>query len=299
MKPVAAVLAALSLWMATAAADDKVGAAERAMTGAYAALADKLDGAAKVHFEADQARWRAGLRACDVQPSRKAECLELRYRQRASLIEVFAEGPYPFVSQQAIVQSGNGPRGRYLVDIAYPRFDSPSQDFSAADRVFSGLAQTSLFDAIDTGRNCEITQTFSLYRLAPSVASVTFWREWVGPSIDIDLAGYLVDLSTGRLLEPQDVFTPGDGWRHRLAELVRQELAKDPPDGGRKGVGGDIASVMREVDWKDYMFENDRLVLSLNKVATERGMKGYEVVIPYAAMKDIFRADGPLRSLQR
>ena len=39
------------------------------MTAAYAALADKLDGAAKVHFEADQARWRAGLPACDVQPA--------------------------------------------------------------------------------------------------------------------------------------------------------------------------------------------------------------------------------------
>ena len=298
MKP-SAVLAVLSLWMGTAAADDKLDAAERAVTAAYAALVDKLDGDAKAHFEADQARWRAGLSACDVQPPRKAECLELRYHQRASLIEVFSEGPYPFVSQQAIVQSGNGPRGRYVVDITYPRFDSPSPDFAAADRVFAGLAQTSLFDAIDTGRNSEVTQTFSLYRLAPAVASVTFWREWTGPTVDIDLAGYLVDLSTGKLLEPPDVFTPGDGWRHRLADLVRQELAKDPADGDRKGHAGDIASVMREVDAKDYMFENDRLVLSLNKVASERGMKGYEVIIPYAAMKDLFRADGPLGNLQR
>lgn len=299
MKPFAAALSSFFLWMGMAAADDRLDTAERAMTVAYVALAEKLDGAAKLHFEADQARWRAGLPACDVQPARKAECLELRYRQRASLIEVFAEGPYPFVSQQAIVQSGNGPRGRYVVDIAYPRFDSPSPDFTAADRVFSGLAQTSLFDAIDTGRNCEVTQTFSFYRLAPAVASVTFWREWTGPTVDIDLAGYLVDLSTGKVLGPQDVFTPGDGWRHLLADLVRQELAKDPPDGDRKGNAGDIASVMREVDSKDYMFENDRLVLSLNKVASERGMKGYEVIIPYAAMKDLFRVDGPLGTLQR
>ena len=58
------------------------------MTAAYTELAGKLSGAAKAHFEGDQAHWQADLRACDVQPSRKAECLELRYRQRAGLIEV-------------------------------------------------------------------------------------------------------------------------------------------------------------------------------------------------------------------
>ena len=56
---------------------------------------------------------------------------------------------------------------------------------------------------------------------------------------------------------------------------------------------------MREVDARDYMFEDGNLVLSLSKVASERGMKGYEVVIPYAALKGILRADGPLGSWQR
>lgn len=299
MRLLRVVLAALSLSPAVAGADGKVEAAERSMTAAYTALAVKLSGAAKVHFEGDQARWQADLRACDVQPSRKAECLELRYRQRASLIEVLAAGPYPFISRQAIVQSGEGPRGRYTVDLAYPRFDDPSVDFTKTDRAFAALAQTSLFDAIDTGRNCEIAQTFSLYRLALSVVSITVWREWMGPTINIDLSGYLVDLSTGRVLEPEDVFTPGDRWRRRLAELVRQELAKDATDSDRRGEGNDIASIMREVDPRDYLFEDDKLVLSLSRVASERGMKGYEVVIPYAALKGILRADGPLGSLRK
>ena len=293
------MLAALSLSAASASADGRVEASERAMTAAYTALAGKLGGAAKVHFEGDQGRWRADLRACDVRPSRKAECLELRYRQRAGLIEVLAAGPYPFISQQAIVQSGEGPRGRYTVDLAYPRFDNASVDFAEADRAFAALAQTSLFDAVDTGRNCEITQTFSLYRLAPSVVSITVWREWVGPTMDIDLSGYLLDLSTGKVLEPEDVFAPGDRWRRRLAELVRLELAKEATDSRRKGEVSDIASVMREVDSRDYLFEDDKLVLSLSKVASERGMKGYEVAIPYAVLKGILRADGPLGSLQR
>ena len=131
------------------------------------------------------------------------------------------------------------------------------------------------------------------FRLAPSIVSITVWREWVGPAIAIDLSGYLVDLSTGKVLEPEDVFTPGDGWRHRLAELARQELAKDWTDSDRRSEANDIASIMREVDARDYLFEDGNLVLSLSKVASERGMKGYEVVIPYAALKGILRADSP------
>ena len=295
----AAALAAFLLWPTAAGAEGRVEAAQREMTAAYAPLADKLSGATKVHFEDDQARWRTDLRACDVQPPRKAECLEFHYRQRASLIEAFARGPYPFISQQAIVQSGDGPRGRYLIDAAYPRFDGSSVDFAETNRVFAALAQTSLLDAIDTGFNCEITQTFSLYRLAPSVVSVTVWREWVGGTISIDLSGYLVDLSTGRVLEPQEVFVPDGRWRHRLAELVSQELAKDPPSSDRRGEASDIESIMREVDARDFLFEGDRLVLSLSKVATERAMKGYEVEIPYTALKGVLRADGPLGSLLR
>lgn len=168
-----------------------------------------------------------------------------------------------------------------------------------AERAFAALAQTSLHDAIDIGRNCEIAQAFSLYRLAPSVVSIIVWREWVGPTIDIDLSGYLVDLSTGRVLEPEDVFTSGDRWRRRLAELVHHELAKDSTDSDRRREGKDIASIMREVDPRDYLFEDDNLVLSLSSVASERGTKGYEVVIPYAALKGILRADGPLGSLHR
>jgi hypothetical protein len=269
------------------------------MTATYAALVGKLDGPAKAHLEADQARWLGDRRACDANPPRQAECLQSRYRQRAGMLAAIAKGSYPFISQQAIVQATNGPNGRYAVDIAYPRFDGQSADFTGTNRRFVATAETELSGAIDTGRNCEITQTFSLYRPASSVVSVTFWREWAGVTIGIDLTGYLVDLSTGRMLKPQDVFAPGGGWRHRLAELVGQELAKDPPDPGRKSYASDVGTFMSTTEAKDYLFEDDKLVLSLNKVASERSMKGYTVDIPYAALKGILRADGPLGSWQR
>jgi hypothetical protein len=299
VKLAAAVLAVVALWPLATQADGRVDAAERKMTAAYAALVGKLGGAAKAHLEADQARWLGHRRACNANPPRQAECLESRYRQRTEMLAAIARGAYPFISQQAIVQAGNGPRGRYAVDVAYPRFDGQSADFAGTNRRFVAAAESELSDAIDTGRNCEITQTFSLYRPASSVVSVTFWREWAGATISIDLAGTLVDLSTGRMLRPQDVFALGDGWRHRLAELVYRELAKDPPDPSRESGASDVGTIMSTIEVKDYLFEDGKLVLSLNKVASERSMKGYTVDIPYAALKGILRADGPLGSWQR
>ena len=98
---------------------------------------------------------------------------------------------------------------------------------------------------------------------------------------------------------PGNCWPTGDAWRHRLAGLVRLELARDPAASDRANEADYMASIMREIDARDYLFEDDRLVLSLSKVASERGMKGYEVVIPYSALKGIWRADGPLGSLQR
>lgn len=295
MRLFTAALAVVVIWPAIVQANDRVVAAERRMATAYAALVGKLDGPGKVHLEADQARFLGDRSACDANPPRKAECLEARYRGRAEMLAAIAKGPYAFVSQQAIVRSANAPNGRYSVDIAYPRFDGPSADFAATNRRFAAAAETEAADAMANG-DTEITQTFALYRPAPSVVSLTLWREWAGATINIDLAGYLVDLSTGRMLEPQEVFVSGDSWRHRLAELVGEELAKDSD---RKGETGDIAAIMRGVAPKDYLFEDDKLILSLGAVARERAMKGYVVAIPYSALKGILRADGPLGSLQR
>ena len=295
MRLLAAALAVVAVWPAIVQANDRVEAAERKMATAYAALEGKLDGPAKVHLEADQARWLGDRSACNANPPRRSECLEARYRERTEMLAALVKGPYPFISQQAIVQSGNGPNGRYAVDIAYPRFDRPSADFAAINRRFAVAAESEASDAVANG-NTEITQTFALYRPATSVVSVTLWRERAGAMINIDLAGFLVDLSMGRVLEPQEVFVPGDSWRHRLAELVREELARDSD---RKNQPDDIARIMREVAPKDYLFEDDKLILSLSAVARERAMKGYTVAIPYSALKGILRADGPLGSLER
>jgi hypothetical protein len=160
VKLAAAVLAVavVAIWTVVAQADGRVDAAERQMTAAYTVLVGKLGGAAKAHLEADQARWLGERRACDANPPRQAECLEFRYRQRAQVLTAVAKGTYPFISQQAIVQSGNGPNGRYAVDVAYPRFDGQSAGFVTISRRFAAAAEEEAADAKATGSN-EITQT--------------------------------------------------------------------------------------------------------------------------------------------
>jgi hypothetical protein len=44
----------------------------------------------------------------------------------------------------------------------------------------------------------------------------------------------------------------------------------------------------------DYLFEDDELVVYIPEVALSLGMRGYAVEIPYAALKPLLRADGPL-----
>jgi hypothetical protein len=299
VRPFAAVLAILVVWSFPGRADGKVAAAEQAMAVAYAALVEKLDAAAKLHLEEDQARWLADRRACKAEAPRQDDCLEFRYRTRTEKLKAFGKGPYPFISEQAIVQSGKGTRGDYFVDISYARFDGRSPDFTEVNRRFAAGAQALALIAANVGFRCSITQTFSLYRLSATVVSVTEWHELVTARVEIRLEGQLVDLVTGRTLAPEEVFAPGEEWRRRLAHLVDMEIANDSEGQGGQRKPRDIVGIMGEVESTDYLFQDDKLVLSLKRVARERGMKAYTVEIPYAALKPFLRADGPLGGVRR
>ncbi len=299
VKLLAAVLAVLVVWPLPGRADGKVAAAEREMTVAHAALVGKLDAAATLHLEADQARWLADRRACQAEPLRQDDCLESRYRIRKEKLMAFGKGPYPFISEQVIVQSGKGTRGNYFIDISYPRFDGRSPDFTEVNRRFAAPAQALALVVANVGFRAAVTQTFSLYRLSATAMSVTQWHALFTARVEIGLEGQLVDLETGRIVAPQDVFAPGEEWRRRLAHLVDMEIANDSEDQARQRKPRDIVAIMSEVEPTDYLFQNDKLVLSLKRVARERGMKAYAVEIPYAALKSFLRADGPLGGIRR
>ncbi len=80
---------------------------------------------------------------------------------------------------------------------------------------------------------------------------------------------------------------------------IWSEIANDSEDQARQRKPRDIVAIMSEVEPTDYLFQNDKLVLSLKRVARERGMKAYAVEIPYAALKSFLRADGPLGGIRR
>ena len=290
----ATLLMVLAAASALAQDNSKVAAAELEMVAAYSALLGKLNSAAKQHLEHDQARWLANRRACGANAAREAGCLEARYHARAAKLELFAGGPYPFVSEQAIVKSGKLKHGTYTIDISYPQFDSPSADFKTVNRSFADPAREIADDLLQSEFDVGYDQSFDLYRLDRDVVSVWVHSELWDAHVQISNTGTLVDLRTGQALPPESVFKPGGGWRARLLELVDAEVTKDFLDMGRGQKPADLAEIFGRLKSGDYLFEDDKLVLYLGEIALSLGMKGYAIEIPYAALKPLLRADGPL-----
>jgi hypothetical protein len=288
------LLAALVAAPAFAQDSAQISAAEHEMVAASGALLGKLTEAAKLHLERDQERWLANCRACDANAARKAGCLEARYQTRAAKLRLFADGPYPFISEQAIVKSGKLEHGTYAIDVSYPQFDSPSADFTAVNRSFADPARDAVDGLVQSEFNVSYDQTFDLFRLNHDVVSVWVHSETSGPNVDFSNTGSLVDLRTGRGIPPEAVFKPGAEWRARLLELVDAEITKDFLDMGRGQKPAGLADIFNRLKPADYLFEDDELVLYLPEVAMSLHMRGYAVEIPYAALKPMLRADGPL-----
>jgi len=290
----AALLMALAAAPAFAQDSAKTATAEREIVAAYGALLGKLKDAAKVHLERDQERWLANRRACNANAAGKAGCLASRYQTRAAKLRLFANGPYPFISEQAIVKSGKLKRGTYAIDASYPQFDSPSADFAAVNRSFADPARETVDSLVESEFDVGFDQTFDLYRLDRDVVSVWLHSELWQAHVEILNTGTLVDLRTGRAVPPEEVFTPGGEWRARLLGLVDAVITKDFLDMGRGQKPADLSEIFNRLKPADYLFEDDKLVLYLPEVAMNLGMKGYAVEIPYAALKPLLRADGPL-----
>ena len=290
----AALLAALAAAPAFAKDNAKISAAEHDMNAAYAALLGTSSGAAKLHLERDQERWLANRRACDANADRKDGCLESRYQSRASKLKVFADGPYPFISEQAMVKSGKLKHGTYAIDVSYPQFDSTAADFSAVNRGIADPARQSVDDVLQSEFDAGYEQTFELYRLNRDVVSVWIHSELWQANFQVSNSGTLVDLRTGHAIPPEDVFKPGGEWRVQLLALVDTEITKDFRDMGRGRKPDDLPEIFKRLQRADCLFEDHELVLYLPAVALSLGMKGYAVEIPYSALKPLFRADGPL-----
>ena len=297
--PVAALAAALLLGVAGTAlgqggstpAAPQLATAERRLSSAYAEILSKLAPAAREHLQADQARWRANRSAaCVGEPPDVVDCLETGLRDRISYLDWLTDGPYPFISDQAIVKAGKARGIPYLIDASYPQFDGRNADFSAVNRLIAAAASEAAERAIPgpdaaaagdsyAGPPWSFEQVYTLHRPGPNAVTVYVRYDAYdgGATGIVGVAGYLVDLRSGRLVGPEGVFLPTAPWLRELTRIVGADISAP-----------NLGELLK--DPQRYVFLEDRLELSFGP--QEGGP--YTVEIRYDRLRPLLRPDGPV-----
>jgi uncharacterized protein len=290
-------------------ATPRLALADREMAALYAGLVGKLSGPAKDHLVKDQERW-AAIRndACIGTKDEVIRCLERHYRPRINNLRTFGDGLYPFISEQALLKTGKVGKITYAIDAAWPRFDGTTADFSALNRSTDETTAKAANEVIPPDATAgelrgeqlwPYTQTFELQRpaanaIAVAIATYAFSGGAHGYG---GTTAQLVDLRTGRKAELGQVFGPGDAWLQTLVPLVRGELKKQFTD-DRPGFDDAIEPAAMTKLLRDasiYNFQAERLQLIFNPYAVGPYVSGtFKVNIPYATLKPLFAADGPL-----
>ncbi len=284
--------------------------ADTDLAAAYGALMAKIDAAAKEHLQKDQQRWIANRnRGCVSGELEIEPCLKERYDNRLARLKEFGNGPYPFISEQAIAKSGKVKATRYSIDASYPQFDGRSADFSATNRFFAEGAKSGASDAVpgsDIGPDIDQTWTydqgFVLHRPTANAVCVEMsgYAFTGGAHGNGGTAGTLVDLRTGRIARAADIFAAGGEWRRTLRGLVIADLKKQFVD----HPGFDDALEPKKIDKLlgadgHFVWQADKLEIVFNAYEVGPYSAGpYYVDIPYAPIKSLLRADGPLGALR-
>ena len=279
---------------------------DREMTAVYSALASKLSGPAKDHLAKDQVRWIGNRnRACVADADAIAACLKVRYATRIANLKVIADGVYPFISEHAVYKAGKVGKISYAIDARYPQFDGTAADFTAVNRTFADDAKKSDEEGtpkpdsdVEREQGWSYEQAFALHR--PSGHAITVALDFYGFSGGAHGFGgtvcMLVDLRTGKPVEPDGVFAPGDAWLQQMVEIVTADLRKQfikKPGFDDALEPASLAKTLR--DPGHYRWRADRLELIFNAYDVGPYAAGaYEVVIPYSRLRPLFRLDGPL-----
>ena len=278
--------------------------ADREMAAAYAALSRRLEGAAKEHLEKDQVRWIAARNVGCVEDANGIEfCLKDHYAERTANLEAFADGPYPFIGEQALQKSGKLGKVVWSYDITYPRFDSVSADFSVVNARFADRARTAAAEAtpkadagIDREQHWTYQQSFGVIR--PNARAVTIATSFYGYSGGAHGYGatdcMLVDLRSGKAVEPSGVL--GGKWLDEMVRLVGVDLKTqfvEKPGFNEALKPANLRKRLSEPD--HYCWRPGRLELIFNAYEVGPYAAGpYYVDIPMTTLRPLLRADGPL-----
>lgn len=283
--------------------------ADRDMAAVYDALADRLSGPAREHLLKDQGRWIANRNTACADARQEVErCLTDRYTARTAELRVLGEGLYPFISAQAMFRTGKVGKITWKVDASWPQFDGATADFSAVNRSFAEsagkAADETVPDSTAAGdlRGEQLWSYEQGFRLArPSAVAVTvsvgFYGFTGGAHGDSGTIASLVDLRTGRFAAPVDVFAKDDAWLATLVPLVAADLRRQF-SGGKPGFDDalqpdKLATVLRQAE--HYRWGKGALDLVFNPDVVGPHVSGlFTVRIPYATLRPLFAADGPI-----
>lgn len=281
--------------------------ADREMAAAYAALLQKLDGAAKDELVKDQVRWIGNRnRGCQVDPVELETCLKQRYGTRTASLRAYGEGAYPFISEQSLIRQGKLGKITWSYDIAYPRFDGKAADFSAVNARFADAARKSADEATPKGgdgpereQQWTYEQRFRVDR-PPGGQAVTIGMSFYGYSGGAHGYGAthctLVDLRSGKAVGPAAVFTPGDQWLRVMTQMVGADLKQQFVDrmGFEDALQPDnLAKLLSEAG--RYCWTPNHLELVFNAYDVGPYAAGpYQVDIAYDRLTPILRANGPI-----
>ena len=278
--------------------------ADRDVSAAYAALAARLNGAAKEHLVKDQQRWIANRnRACSGEDA--ATCLKSRYENRFALLKEFGSGAYPFISELAIIKAGKVKATRYQIDASYPQFDGPSVNHAAINARFANTTKTAVEESVpnadigdDPGLTWSYEQSFAIHRPGPAAISVevSFYGFTGGAHGNGSTYAVLVDLRSGREVKPAAVFSSGGEWLRTITAIVEADLKKqfvERPGFDDALEPAKLGELMAESG--RYLFKGDALEIIFNAYDVGPYSAGsYQVVIPYSRLRPLIRPDGPL-----
>jgi uncharacterized protein len=286
--------------------DAGLSSADGQMAVAYRQLIDGLNGAAREELLKDQARWLAGRnQACGDGAVEIAICLKNRIENRLANLRVMADGPFPFVSQQTIVKIGKARNAGFAIDASYPQFEGKSAGFMAANAFFADRTKIAIADHIpnadefsDRAQTWSYDQSFLLHRPGTSaIAVATTSYGFTGGAHGYGaVTGALVDRRSGKLLEPADIFSPGDQWLSALRDWVTADLKKQFVE--RPGFEDALApekldKLLREPE--RYIWRADGLAIVFNQYEVAAYVMGrYVVHVSYGRLAPLIRPDAPI-----
>ena len=293
-------------------------AADKALTAVYDQLAQTLPAPARNHLRTDQESWRAAHnRVCAVEtvegasssnPLGRQECILSRTHRRTEWLRALPTGDnYPYISEHARTESGAVPGIRYAFSAVYPRFERPGIDYKQANALLAEAANA-MFERPDAGdaiagrtqrwsRELDYTLLFATPRLATIIAARNVYLGGAHP------VGYLstlmVDVPTGRLITPTDIFVRG--FESKILPLVQADLRRQ----FREQPGFDesleppklLKLLLQDRRW---VARADRIDIEFNTYEVGPYVSGpYTVSLPYTRIAALIRRDGPLAAKVR